>query len=537
MMIEASFPLSPMQQSILIHSLYEQKLDGYIEQLICSLHENLNVSAFVQSWRQVTERHAILRTSFHGQGTEQFIQTVHTQVLLPLEQQNWCGLSDLEQNNQLQAYLDDRQHGFDLQVAPLMRLAFFQLAQANYKLIWTFHDALLDRPSAVLILQEVFAFYEALCQGKNLHLKAPRPFPIRQVTEWSELSKGEILFNSVLVFENYELNAAVRLQDGSWEHRDFQLLEQTNYPLTLRVYGDLQLLLYDDRRFEQDAIARMLGHLATLLEGMATDPQMRLCDFPLLTAAERHQLLVEWNNTQVDYPKDKCIHQIFEQQVEKTPKIAHFSSFFYVTYAQEIPYEGLLFYLLREKGVHIWEHRPCFFTLAHSDADIEFVTKAFKESVAELQANELRSFLKQKLPDYMVPTAFVLLDSLTLTPNGKVDRKALPLQDDFHSELEEHYQAPRTVIEQQIADIWTQVLNCKRIDIDDNFFELGGHSILAIQVISRLRQTFKVEISVRTLFEKPTIAYLAEHLETSGCVAVAKLSQNNMMSDYEEGEL
>lgn len=227
----------------------------------------------------------------------------------------------------------------------------------------------------------------------------------------------------------------------------------------------------------------------------------------------------------------------FEEQVEKTPKIAHFSSFFYVTYAQEIPYEGLLFYLLREKGVHIWEHRPCFFTLAHSDADIEFVTKAFKESVAELQANELRSFLKQKLPDYMVPTAFVLLDSLTLTPNGKVDRKALPLQDDFHSELEEHYQAPRTVIEQQIADIWTQVLNCKRIDIDDNFFELGGHSILATQVISRLRQTFKVEISVRTLFEKPTIAYLAKHLETSGCVAVAKLSQNNMMSDYEEGEL
>lgn len=314
MMIEASFPLSPMQQSILIHSLYEQKLDGYIEQLICSLHENLNVSAFVQSWRQVTERHAILRTSFHGQGTEQFIQTVHTQVLLPLEQQNWCGLSDLEQNNQMQAYLDDRQHGFNLQVAPLMRLAFFQLAEANYKLIWTFHDALLDRPSAVLILQEVFAFYEALCQGKNLHLKAPRPFPIRQVTEWSELSKGEILFNSVLVFENYELNAAVRLQDGSWEHRDFQLLEQTNYPLTLRVYGDLQLLLYDDRRFEQDAIARMLGHLATLLEGMATDPQMRLCDFPLLTAAERHQLLVEWNNTQVDYPKDKCIHQILRNR-------------------------------------------------------------------------------------------------------------------------------------------------------------------------------------------------------------------------------
>lgn len=150
----------------------------------------------------------------------------------------------------------------------------------------------------------------------------------------------------------------------------------------------------------------------------------------------------------------------------------------------------------------------------------------------------LRHFLKQKLPDYMVPSAFVLLDALPLTPNGKVDRRALPAPDKSRPNLEATFVVPRTPIEQQIADIWTQVLRLERLGIHDNFFELGGHSLLATQVISRLRQAFGVELPVRALFEVPTVADLGARLETvRWAVQELQADESDTMGDYEEGEL
>ncbi|MFN6483357.1 MULTISPECIES: amino acid adenylation domain-containing protein [unclassified Nostoc] len=151
---------------------------------------------------------------------------------------------------------------------------------------------------------------------------------------------------------------------------------------------------------------------------------------------------------------------------------------------------------------------------------------------------QLRQFLKEKLPNYMVPTTFVTLDAMPLTPNGKVDRKALPIPDFARPELSESYVAPRTLVEQQIAGIWAQVLNLENIGIHDNFFELGGHSVLAIQVTSRLRQTFQVEIPLFNLFEVPTVADLAERIETLQWAAQnSQASQIETISDYEEGQL
>jgi amino acid adenylation domain-containing protein len=127
--------------------------------------------------------------------------------------------------------------------------------------------------------------------------------------------------------------------------------------------------------------------------------------------------------------------------------------------------------------------------------------------------NELRSFLKEKLPEYMVPSAFVFLDPLPLTPNGKIDRKRLPALDQNRPEPEESYVAPRTPVEELLAEIWAEVLKLDKVGIHDNFFDLGGHSLLATQVISRVRNTFQVEVAVRSLFEMPTVAGLADAIE------------------------
>ncbi|MBD1837880.1 non-ribosomal peptide synthetase [Coleofasciculus sp. FACHB-501] len=128
---------------------------------------------------------------------------------------------------------------------------------------------------------------------------------------------------------------------------------------------------------------------------------------------------------------------------------------------------------------------------------------------------QLRSFLKEKLPNYMVPSSFVLLEAIPLTPNGKIDRRALPEPDTARPELESAYIAPRTAIEEVVAGIWTQVLGLEQVGMRDRFFDLGGHSLLATQVISRLREAFQVEIPLRFLFESPTVAGLAERIETA----------------------
>jgi surfactin family lipopeptide synthetase A len=128
----------------------------------------------------------------------------------------------------------------------------------------------------------------------------------------------------------------------------------------------------------------------------------------------------------------------------------------------------------------------------------------------------LRAHLKKKLPDYMVPSAFVFLDSLPLTPNGKLDRKRLPAPDNSRPEIEDAFAAPRTPIEEILANIWAEVLKLDQVGIHDNFFELGGHSLLATQVVSRIRSNFAVDLPLRNIFEAPTIAALAPRVQPRG---------------------
>jgi amino acid adenylation domain-containing protein len=124
---------------------------------------------------------------------------------------------------------------------------------------------------------------------------------------------------------------------------------------------------------------------------------------------------------------------------------------------------------------------------------------------------QLRHFLQARLPDYMMPSAFVLLEALPLTPNDKVDRRALPAPDTpSHTN---DFVSPRTPAEAKLANIWADVLAQKQVGIHNNFFELGGHSLLATQVISRLREEFQLELPLRSLFEAPTVAQLAERIE------------------------
>jgi acyl carrier protein len=128
-----------------------------------------------------------------------------------------------------------------------------------------------------------------------------------------------------------------------------------------------------------------------------------------------------------------------------------------------------------------------------------------------MEAATLRAHLRRRLPEYMVPSAFVVLEALPLTPNGKVDRKALPAPEDDAVVCGE-YVAPRTPTEEVLAGIWRELLKLERVGVHDNFFELGGHSLLAMRVIARIREELAVELPLRVLFETPSVAELCERV-------------------------
>ncbi|MEH2097472.1 thioesterase II family protein, partial [Nostoc sp.] len=125
---------------------------------------------------------------------------------------------------------------------------------------------------------------------------------------------------------------------------------------------------------------------------------------------------------------------------------------------------------------------------------------------------QLKNDLKSRLPDYMIPAQIIVLDKLPLTPNGKIDRKALPAP---NGEIEGLYETPRNEVEQQLAQVWSAVLERQEIGIHDNFFDLGGHSLLAVKLLNNIQQVFEQQLSLSSLFQNPTIAQLGQQLNNT----------------------
>jgi len=149
---------------------------------------------------------------------------------------------------------------------------------------------------------------------------------------------------------------------------------------------------------------------------------------------------------------------------------------------------------------------------ASHSGDKRLVGYLVLESGAEASLSDLRAFLKTKLPEYMVPATFIVLEKLPVSPNGKLNRGALPLPDDARPELAREFVPPSTPVEQAVAEIFSEVLEVRTVGLHDDFFELGGHSLLAARVVTRLRDRFQIEMTPRFLFESPSVKEMASRI-------------------------
>ncbi|MBE9028223.1 amino acid adenylation domain-containing protein [filamentous cyanobacterium LEGE 11480] len=481
---QVRYPLSPMQQGMLFHSLYQPQSGTDIEQIICTLNETVQVEYFVQAWQQILVRYDSLRTTITDVATLHPQQVVHPQLATPFEQQNWCDDSPMQQAEKLELLLaSDRLQGFDLlnPAAILLRLRLIQLDVAKFKFIWTFHHLLLDGRSITQILQEVFALYDALRRAAHLPLPIVRPYqdyiawqqqqnfcdaqpfwqdllqgfncatpllpiqamgetavepghqniaislssaqtaalqeyaaaiqvtpntiiqgvwgillsrysgkqdvvfgtvracrktpiegvdsmvgllintlpvrvqpqpdlsvreylqalraqhvavrpyeqtPLMQIQTWSEIPGGTALLESLVLFENYQINEQLQQADAAWADRHVEFREQPSFPLVLMAAMGKALQLkvsYDQTRFDRPSMERLLGHLQMLLTSLLDHadplehPDLRLAALTWLTTAETEQLLVQWNQTDRSYASERLLHELFEQQVSQNP--------------------------------------------------------------------------------------------------------------------------------------------------------------------------------------------------------------------------
>ena len=191
--IEDLYPLSPMQQGMLFHSLYNSESSVYCQKVGRWFHGELNVAAFQQAWQSVVDRHAVLRTTFHWENLEQPLQLVHRKVTLSWHEEDWRGLADGEQQQRLDSFIQrDQERAFDLTRPPLMRLSLIRIADDAHYFHWSFHHCLLDGWCINLVVKEVLDFYEAYSNQRKLDLKRPRPY--RDYIAWlgqQDLSRAE----------------------------------------------------------------------------------------------------------------------------------------------------------------------------------------------------------------------------------------------------------------------------------------------------------------------------------------------------------
>jgi amino acid adenylation domain-containing protein len=475
--IVESYELSPMQQGMLFHSLDQGEAGVDVEQIVCRLDETLDALALEGAWHRVAGRHAILRTSFRVGEARALLQDVHAAVGIPIERLDWRALVEADRAQRWGDLLaEDRARGLDLGAAPVMRLTLVRMGEETWWLLWTFHHALLDGRSFPIVLREVFAFYEAIRDGRDLVLPSPRPYrdyiawlrgqdlgraesfwraalkgfsaptpltvpraseagrpthgrgvhevrlsadstarltsfardhgvtlntlvqgawavllhrysgepevvfgatracrrsaidgaddmvglfintlpvrvpvdgearlgpwlralresqvavrefehtPLARVQAWSDVPRGTPLFDTIVVFERYLLDSALREAGGAWNRRRFEYIGQTSLPVTLIAYADPELLLrleHYRHHVDDETAGRMLGHVRVLLEGMLALPDQRLGDLPLLSAGEQEALVARWGQDSARPAVPECIHRRFEAQAERSPE-------------------------------------------------------------------------------------------------------------------------------------------------------------------------------------------------------------------------
>ncbi|MBD0265040.1 MAG: condensation protein, partial [Tolypothrix sp. Co-bin9] len=539
--IEAIYPLSPTQQGMLFETLFAPNSGIHLEQSTFTLQGEVNVLACEQAWHNIIARHSVLRTGFVWKEQEQPLQVVLRQVAVPLEQQDWREYSLLEQQAQLQAYLEsDRDRGFNLSQPPLMRLALFQTDEKTYQLVWTSHHILMDGWCNPLLFQEFLSFYQALSQGQDLQLKPVRPYKdyiawLKQQDEvqvkefWQKNLKDFTKPTSLGITAEPINDSTNQIKYSKQEiYVDVTTTEHLkslakSHRLTLNtiVQGIWALLLCRYSNENDIVFGITVSGRPANLPGIESTIGLFINTLPLRVKIDRQEKLWCWLNKiqnynlelrQYEHSNAGQVHQCSELpgHLPLYESLLVFEN--YPVNISALESDELKINISESHSIGAQtKYALTFLATVNSDLHLKCVYDQRRFDSANVrQILEHFLTLLNKIISEPEATLQILLEQIPLEQIPKVRA----LQKSVLVTEEQVVQTLRTPVEEVLAGIWAEILGRECIGNHDNFFDLGGHSLLATQVISRLRDTFKIEIPLSYLFESPTIAECAQRIET-----------------------
>ncbi len=567
--LEAIYPLSPMQQGMVFHTLYTPESGVYFEQTTFTIQGQFDVHAFEQAWQKVLDRHTILRTSFIWQGLDRMLQIVHKDVKILLELQDWRDIPTSEQQIRFDSLLTaERSRGFDLSVPPLLRLAIIRTADETYHVLLNHHHALLDGWSVPLLFNEVFASYDAFTRNQELTLPPARPY--RDYITWlqtHDLAAAEAFWHQEL--DGFAPVTWLPIQHSSSPfagasrpteqamHLSTQattalqaFARQHHLTLGALIQGAWAILL--SRRFQQEEVlfgVTVAGRPAEL-PGVMTMIGLFVNTLPLRVYFDLQSRLIEW------------LHQIQEKVVE-------IQKFDYCPLSQVQTWSGVprglplfdtllvfenypsqialskQFGGLRIGNVRSIEQTTYPLTLAITPGEqlnlkILYDSVRFEPAVIQRLLSYLCRVLENMVadPNQRLSTLLTKSDDDQVFEDWTVKADVYPSQTSLVLPLKQQAEQPPenlavnqgeeyvptgNPLETHLVELWEKLLKTDQVGIHDNFFELGGDSLTGAICIFQLQDALGETIPIAAIFEVPTIFEFARYLEQKHSAGVARL--------------
>jgi amino acid adenylation domain-containing protein len=530
------YRLSPLQEGMLFECLYAPASDAYVMQSSWTLGGELDPAALRRAWELIVERHAVLRTSFRWEGLERPYQVEHREVGLPWTEEDWQGVPEPERRLEERLAADLRA-GFDLRTAPLFRLLLLRLEDGLWNLTWTQHHLLVDGWSVAQVLRELFAVYRALRRGLRGESPPALPTvqPFRHYIEWllrRDPREAEAFWRRELA--GFESPTPLGSTDPARRHafgrqgRVDVVLEAAaladlarRHRLTLNtlVQGAWALLL-GYRAGEEDVVFGVVvsGRSVAELPGIESAVGPYFNTIPLRARISAGERLIPWLAALQE-------RQLEARRFEHSPLVD-------VQGWSEVPRDQPLFESLLAFEGSLYDP-----VLAHGiegvrllDTRSSHVSRAPVTLVAIPEGETLRLVLLYDRDRFdggeigrLGGQLQTLLLGMATDPERTLADLPVPTEAELgrrvprrvKAALETEFEPPRTPVEEQVAEVWREVLGRPRVGAHDDFFALGGHSLLAMQVVTRLREAFGVEVPLQRLFEASTPAALAREVEAA----------------------